>query len=439
MQESFFELIDMLCGILRGEEVLLANISCEESDFVRFNHSAVRQAGTVHQRYLKLGLIVGQRHLSATTTLCGNRRTDHLRAQTTLALLRDRLSHVPEDPYLLYATEPRNSEHLSTNRLRRCDDVLEEIFRTGQGRDMVGLYAGGGIYRGFANSLGQRNWFETYTFHLDWCFYHETDKAVKTTYAGFEWNDADFSRKVDSADKQLAILSRPAKTLHPGGYRVYLAPEALNEFVGLILGGFGLKQQRTRTTSLLKMTEGGATLSPAVTIRENTRKGTSPNFQSEGFIKPDEVPLIGAGSYGGCLISPRSAKEYEVPTNGASAGEGPQSLDMSGGTLPRDEALKRLGKGVWIDRLWYLNYSDRPACRITGMTRFATFWVEGGRIQAPLNVMRFDETAYRVLGEKLIDLTAERDFIPGSSTHGGRSMKSARVPGALVDDFTFTL
>ena len=104
-----------------------------------------------------------------------------------------------------------------------------------------------------------------------------------------------------------------------------------------------------------------------------------------------------------------------------------------------DEVLRRLDTGVYVNTLWYLNYSDRPACRITGMTRFATFWVEDGRIAAPLNVMRFDETAYRVLGRNLMGLTAERDFIPSSETYESRSTESIRLPGALVEDFRFTL
>ena len=73
------------------------------------------------------------------------------------------------------------------------------------------------------------------------------------------------------------------------------------------------------------------------------------------------------------------------------------------------------------------------------MTRFATFWVEDGEIQAPLNVMRFDETAYRMLGDKLIGLTQERDFILDPGTYGQRSTISGRIPGALVEDFAFTL
>ena len=73
------------------------------------------------------------------------------------------------------------------------------------------------------------------------------------------------------------------------------------------------------------------------------------------------------------------------------------------------------------------------------MTRFATIWVEDGEMVAPLNVMRFDETSYRVLGENLEGLTAERETILSSSTYGWRATDSCRLPGALVRDFQFTL
>ena len=76
---------------------------------------------------------------------------------------------------------------------------------------------------------------------------------------------------------------------------------------------------------------------------------------------------------------------------------------------------------------------------MTGMTRFATFWVENGEIIAPLNVMRFDDSAYRVLGDNLIGLTAERDLMLDSASYGERSTGSARMPGGLVKDFALTL
>src|SRR5690606_1129652 len=139
------------------------------------------------------------------------------------------------------------------------------------------------------------------------------------------------------------------------------------------------------------------------------------------------------------LVSPRSAMEYGVETNGAASHESPESIDVAAGKLAQEEALSALGTGVYVGNVWYLNWSDRTACRTTGMTRFATFWVEGGEIVAPLNVMRFDESAYRMLGENLVDLTRERELILDADTYFRRKTLSARMPGALVEGFRFTL
>lgn len=438
MQERFYELADELIARLQGEEVLLLSFSGEESDFARFNRSAIRQAGAVAQQELSIELIRGQRHVRSVCTLAGQGEIDGPRTAAALEEARERLPHVPEDPHLLYATEVRSGEAIGQRKLPDRGDVVDAVLVAGVGRDLVGLYAGGGIFAGFANSLGQRNWFSTYTFHLDWSFYHAGDKAVKSSFAGFEWDEEAFSRKVATAAEQLAILSRPPRTIQPGEYRVYLTPGALREFVQTIgWGGFGLKSHRTKSTSLLKMIEEGAALHAGVTLRENTAEGMAPNFTDKGFVKPDAVTLIERGQYKDCLVSPRSAKEYGAQAN--AGGEYPQSLDMAAGEVDASEILERLGDGIYVNQLWYLNYSDRPACRITGMTRFATFWVEGGEIAAPLNVMRFDETAYRVLGGNLLGLTAERELLPSGETYGCRSTDSARLPGVLVKDFRFTL
>ena len=42
------------------------------------------------------------------------------------------------------------------------------------------------------------------------------------------------------------------------------------------------------------------------------------------------VPLVREGRLVGSLVSPRTAKEYSLPTNGANAAEMPESLDMAG-------------------------------------------------------------------------------------------------------------
>jgi len=436
MQQAFYKLADGLMQGLTGDEVLLANFSGEQSDFVRFSRSLVRQAGGVHQRGLSLELIVGQRHVSGGCRLTGDHATDLARAEGVLSDLRDCLPTVPEDPYLMYATEPTDTEQIGPDKLPDSGEMTDAILAAGDGVDLVGILAAGKICRGFVNSLGQRNWFATHSFDFDWCFYHAADKAVKTSYAGLEWDRSTFDRKVADAREQLAVLALPAKTIDPGAHRVYIPPAAMFELMGMLMRGFSLKAQRTKTTCLLKMLEGDCTLSPLVTIRENTAEGLSPNFQGQGFVKPRSVMLIEAGKLKDALASPRTAKEYGVETTGS---EFPSSLDLASGDLAAEGALAALDTGIYVNRLWYLNFSDRPAGRITGMTRFATFWVEGGQIVAPLNVMRFDETIYRMLGENLLGLTSRRELLPSSQTYGSRSTGSMRLPGALIDDFTFTL
>ncbi len=440
MQEYFFELADAVSRQLTGPEVYTCNFSAEDSDFVRFNRSQVRQAGSVTQRALTLELIRGNHHASGGISLSGEASTDEARLRRLLADLRDQIDQLPEDPHLLYATEVHSTERRRPSTLPEPGEAVTNILKSGRGRDLVGIYASGGIYAGFANSFGQRNWYAGYSFNLDWSFYLHADKAVKTNYAGFEWNQGEFETKVSWATEQLDALKHPARTISPGTYRVYLSPTALYLIIGMVChGGFGLKAQRTKQTPLLKMIEDHAALHPSVTLLENTHDGVAPNFQETGFLRPDRVVLMEAGRLRDPLVSPRSAREYGVPTNGASSWEAPESIDMAGGQLSADEILRQIDTGIYVNNLWYLNFSDHNNCRLTGMTRFATYWVEGGRVVGPLNVMRFDETIYRMLGEKLVGLTRQREMLLDSSTYFQRSTNSGRFPGAVVDDFSFTL
>lgn len=440
MQSYFNELADFLTAKLSGEEVLLMNLSGEESDFVRFNKSLVRQAGSVQQTEMGVELIRGSKHASAGVALMGVRDEDRAQLLSCLSDLRERIEVLPEDPHLLYATEGVSSEDLGEDQLTDAGEVVDQILAAGVGHDLVGIYAGGAMYRGFANSLGQRNWYRAHSFNFDWSMYLRADKAVKSGYAGYVWDPKAFTAKVDAAAEQLEVLERDSIKIDPGDYRVYLAPAAVADYLGMLgWGGWGLKDHRTKQTALLPMIESGATLHPSVTILEDTAGGIAPNFDQRGFAKPNQVQLIEEGTLQGCMISPRSAKEFGVATNGANGGESPNSLSVSAGDLPMADVLKALDTGVCINNVWYLNYSDRPSCRITGMTRFACFWVEKGEIVAPLDVMRFDETLFRAFGSNLISLTKEREMIFDAGTYEERSSDTAHVPGALIEDFHFNL
>jgi predicted Zn-dependent protease len=438
LKETFFELAERLNRERHVDEVLLCELSAERSDFVRFNRGRVRQPGSVDQRFLSLRLIRERRQAAATIALGGNGE-GLAQARGAITRLREALTELPEDPWLMIAETPHSTATERRGKLAPAETVAQQVVTSAKGSDLAGIYAAGTIYRGFANSFGQHNWHEVDTFNLDWSLHLAGDKAVKAGYAGFDWQPATFEAKLESAKEQLALLAIPPRTVEPGEYRAYLAPRALEELAGMICwGGFSARARATRQSALLRM-EHGETLAPQLTLTENSADGIAPQFQEAGFVKPPRVRLIAGGRLGEALVSPRSAREYGLVTNAANPGESPEALDMAGGQLASEAVLAALDTGLYVANLWYLNYSDRPAGRITGMTRFATFWVEGGRIVAPVNAMRFDDSIYRMLGENLVDLTRERELLLDTSTYDARSTRSARLPGALLRALRFTL
>jgi len=440
METYFRDVASLLDRSLVRGEVYTCRLDAEASDFVRLNRGKVRQPGTVTQCYLRLHLIEGSRHGEESLTVSGDLARDREPILVALARLRAALAGLPDDPHLAYSTEVRDTRDVRSGSLPAAEALIDSILDAASGLDLVGVYSGGPVYRGFANSFGQRNWHEVASFNLQWSLYHRADKAVKTAYGGFAWDAEAFAAKMAGARQRLALLAMPARLLEPGRYRAYLTPSAMEEIAGMLCwGGFSGRALHTRQSCLFRLNTGAAELDPSVGFSEKTGDGVAPAFQDEGFTRPDEVPLVTGGRMVGSLVSPRTAREFALPHNGANASEVPESLDMRGGELSDDDALSLLDRGLYIGNLWYLNFSDRPACRITGMTRFASFWVEDGRIAAPVDVMRFDDSVFRLLGRELIGLTREAELLVSSDTYRQRSVASMRLPGAVVREMAFTL
>jgi predicted Zn-dependent protease len=440
MKDLFFDLAGYANGLLRGGEVLLANFDGEASDFLRFNHARVRQPMSVRQAHLTLQLIDGRRHDRTTLAVTGNPEDDRPAIEGVIEAMRADLPALPEDPYLLYCTDATVSDNARRGRMPSPEEAVETITTRGAGLDMVGILASGPVFRGFASSLGARHWHEVASFLLDWSVYCSGDKAVKASFAGQQWDAAAVAQRIDATRSQLPYLSRTPRTIAPGAYRAYVAPAAMDELLWMLnWGGVSAKEQRTRQSTIQKLVDGEVSLSPQVTLREHLAGGLAPAFDEAGFTRPASVELIGQGRHAGSLVSPRTAQEYGIESNGADESESMQAMELAPGRLARADALRALDTGVYVGNFHYLNWSDRAAARITGMTRFATYWVEGGEIVAPLAVMRFDDSLYRMLGTELEALDDEADWILNNGTYGGRSVETSRVPGALLKSLRLTL
>ncbi len=439
MRDRFFDLADRTFADLHAGEIGSLSVHAERSSFARVNHARIRQAGDVAQEVCELTLIRGARHASASRTLGGDVRDDHALLRSMLGELRQLLDVLPDDPHLLYDEAPRTVIDEGEDALPEPHGAVASILAAGEGHDLVGLFQSGAQHRGIATSLGHRLFKTSHSFHFDFTLYAQRDKAAKGLYAGTRFDEAVLRDKIARAARQVEILRRPEKRIDPGSYRVYLTPGALTEIVGLLsYDAFGAKAHRTKQTAFLRMLEGSASLAPSVSFVEDAASGVAAPFLPGGFVRPARVELVTNGRLAGALVSPRSAREYGLEVNAART-ERPSSLSMSAGELAESDVLSKLGTGVYVTDTWYTNYSDLSAGRITGMTRFATSWVEDGDLVAPLAVMRFDDTIYRMLGTSLEALTQEREWMLDGGTYFERSTDSMLLPGALLSSMTFTL
>ena len=439
--QAFFQaLAGEVCTKVEGADRVTLYLRAEDSDFIRFNRAAVRQATHVNQGYATVAIVQSARRIEFTRSLTGHLASDIASLLADRAELLTQLADVPEDPYLLLPDEVTSSSRHETGTLPSPEALVIAVTSVAKGLDFVGFYAGGAVVRAFADNRGQRNWHHVESFHFDWCLYQQADKAVKTAYAGTTWDANEFARRVSTGATRLPLLAQEPKRLSPGAYRAYFTPTAMGELLGtLAWSGFGAQARRTGTSSLARLEHHDAQLNAGFHLSEDTSRSIAPAFTAEGFAKPSSVSLIEGGRASGTLNSPRSARQYGLSANGANAQESPEALWLAPGTLREADVLATLDTGLFVSNLWYLNYSDRQACRMTGMTRFACFWVEGGKLVAPLGVMRFDDSFLRMFGEGLLGLTDQAELIPESSTYKERQLMSFTSPGALVEGWRLTL
>ena len=435
-----FELVsaDILGRLEAGEEAAL-NITAEETLFVRFNANRVRQNTDVEQIVMALRLQSNGRTVEQSRTLSGNPGVDLAAMARLLENCRQEVAVLPPDPHQVPMQNNGASDEEFRGALLAPQDIVSAVVGPAEACDLAGLYAGGVVIRGNRNSKGQQHWFATESFFLDYSLYNGP-KAAKGSYAGARWNADEWAANLGRTRRLLDMLDKPTQNVPPGKYRTYLAPRAFSDLMGMLgwhaLSASAWKQGRS---PLKKLAEKEARLSPLLNVDENFGMGLAPRFNSLGEVSATTLALIEAGELKELLVNSRSAKEYGLQANAASESEAPRAMDVKPGTLEEKDILKALGTGLYLSNLHYLNWSDLVSARVTGMTRYACFWVEDGEIVGPINDLRWDESLYDALGSKLIALTTQAEIDPAVETYFHRALGGSRTPGALIEGFTFTL
>jgi predicted Zn-dependent protease len=438
-QEYFEQLAHNLISSLQSGEHLFVSLQAEKSHFVRWTQSKVRQTGLVEDATLELTYVLdraeGRRSMQWQFQLTGLPNEDRTRARYALDTLRTEALTLPLDPF---AVLPENTTATVTQAQARLFDpgeAIEILARPLAGLDLAGIYSSGPIVRALATSAGQRAWFSTELMSFDFSLYTAEQKAVKRTWSDPNGSEASYAALLESARLELEMLKKPNRKVPPGEYRAYLPPSAVAEILPTLnWSGFSEAAHRQGQSGLRKLKE-GQHLSPLFSLNEDFSNGRTPRFTGLGEIAPERLEVIRKGELVNTLVCARTAQEYGVPSNGATPSETLRAPVIEPGTLDERQALSRLGTGLYLSHLHYLNWSDRNEGSLTGLTRYACFWVENGQIQAPLETLRWDDSVYRFFGTELEALTSEAQAAPDVSTYQTRALGGATSPGALLRSF----
>jgi predicted Zn-dependent protease len=440
MEQLFKSLTESIFSELQSGEELVANFHGEESLFIRFNKSKVRQVSDILQMSLSLTLKRDKRETTTTISVSNDPGTDKAHCEDCLKDLRARLSTLEQQPFFVEVTNNGTSHAVHEGTLLASDEYLEVITSETSDVDLAGILTSGDIAVGNANSKGQYHWFKSTSFCFDYSLYTAKEKAVKASYSGTKFIREDFTETLREAKKNLSYMATPNKVLPPGKYRCYLAPAAVNEILTIYnWGGTSQSALKRGNSPLLPIEDEGKELSEKFTLKEDFSLGLHPSFNAEGEVSPKLLNIFKNGKLENLLTSTKTAKEFDLKSTNANDGEQLQSAVIATGNLKREDILKELNNGIYISNLHYLNWSDNKKGRITGMTRFACFAVENGEIIGPIKDLRFDETIFNIWGKNLLSVTDFAETAVDTDTYFKRNPGGKQCPGMLVKDFNFTL
>ncbi len=234
----------------------------------------------------------------------------------------------------------------------------------------------------------------------------------------------------------IAARNQRAVTADPGEYAVVLGPYAVAEMLDhlayMALSALPVQEKR----SGIRL--GEKQMSDLVTIADeplNPDAAPFP-FDWEG-VRTRTVTMVDRGVSSAVVYDTPTAIVDGVASTGHSLpqpntwGPLPAHLTMAPGGAGLDELVAATGRGLYVNRFWYVRDVHPLRTIITGMTREGTFLIEDGRIGRPVRDLRFTES--------ILDALATVEGV-GSDRRLeiGEWGTSVLAPALHVGRFTFT-
>jgi predicted Zn-dependent protease len=318
--------------------------------------------------------------------------------------------------------------------------IIKEIIKIGGNYKTFGNF-----YRGFQHVFVlSSDGFEAYN---KTSINHLTINYINTSSAWSQYSSYKFSDILENYEKfaknclNMAILNENPIEIKEGKYDVILSSLALSEIIDY-LNYFALSSKNYY--------EGISPFSGKLNEKifsEKINLYEEPfnlllfpiGFDFEGNVKK-KISIIENGVLKNIALNNKYSKLLNLENNACSNIPFQDypiflHLHLKGGNKSLEDIIKETGRGIFINRIWYLNLVEPMSFTLTGMTRDGLFLIEDGKIKSAIKNMRFTQSFMEVFNN-VIDISNEEKLIVNSNFYEFYPRGSI-IPDIKVSNFNF--
>ena len=234
-----------------------------------------------------------------------------------------------------------------------------------------------------------------------------------------------------------AVEGRDARTVEPGAYSVILEPQAVADLLSSFAFGFDARSaEEGRSAYSLpggKTRLGEKFFDERLSVYSDPWSAELPGSMSaQAGLPAQKIYMVRNGTIENLVYSRFWAQRAEQP-RAATPGPVNTIIEASGPTVPVEEMIKQMPRGLLISRFWYIRSIDPRTNSLTGLTRDGVWYIEDGRIKHAAKNLRFNQSIIRMLAPGNVEMIGPSERV--SSSEG---QTAALLPALKLKSFTFT-
>ena len=312
--------------------------------------------------------------------------------------------------------------------------IIEE---TGKEYNYSGSWSSGSIEMFMISTA---NDFEAWHLGTDQSFIivlqHPVKKwELKSELSSWKLSDYKAERVINYFKTLLPIyLNNQGYSAEPGEYTVAFGPGAISEFLfaftEIAVNGQSYEDKQSWLCHH-KINDKIAAESVSIVDNPYSDLVFGLAFDDAG-TKRDKFPLIEKGIFKGIMYSTQSAAKYNKPLTGHTLTYINNVVLDSGKDDPNIlEAVKDLGKVLYIPDIHYVGIPSPTKGILTGSSRYNAVLIENGKIVAPLYSCRITERIGKIFNN-IIRMSAKSISFNMSNTYERRSPFALGMPSYIV-------